>query len=80
MDRESWNTREEQSFPCSNVSRGELHVTLTDSSANGAAAYLNARKKDGIIKKGEKRARADRPTGRPAGLCRGQADGRDGGR
>lgn len=37
------------------IARGQHHVTLTDSSANDAAAYLNARKKDGIIKKGEKR-------------------------
>lgn len=58
-------TREEQSFPCSNVSWGELRVTLTDSSATGVAAYLNVRKKDGIIKKGEKRACAGRPAGLP---------------
>jgi len=56
-------------------------VTLTDSSATGAAAYLNVRKKDGIIKKGEKRACADwqacreqvRPAGR-RGLIQPSAD------
>lgn len=36
------------------VREAQHHVTLTDSWANDAAAYLNARKKDGIIKeKGE---------------------------
>lgn len=54
--KEKKNMGGTQSFPCSNVSRrGEHHVTLTDSSANDAAAYLNARKKEGIIKKGETR-------------------------
>ncbi|EFN70427.1 hypothetical protein EAG_08722 [Camponotus floridanus] len=43
MDRESRrNVGGNQSFPCSNVSRGQHHVTLTDSWANDAAAYLNA--------------------------------------
>lgn len=53
MDRGSWKKNVGGTILSvfERIARGQHHVTLTDSSANDAAAYLNARKKDGIIKK-----------------------------